>query len=561
MDLLRAFMRASKGLRLGTTAVYVTLSLGSALAGSAAAILLVPLVQPGHDLVFGGRTISVPGGTDTHAMLFAATMMVFAVLRWWAARIGANLASCYGMGLRHDVHAHLMDASLTSLADATSAEIANVLTYNTEIIVQGFNALLQLLVTALTVAVSLTFAFCISPPLLLTLPLLGLSGLLASRIGNREQVAVSRQYVADLTRLFWLSEDFSRRLRHVRSFERQRAENEHYAAISARLGQGYRRQLEVIASGRLVLEWLAAVGIAVIFMLAYRLHGVDQASLIAVCLLAGRLLPYLSLTRQSFQQLRASAPALELWQSYMQLDTERPASVPAGTAPVLGVIHIKRVQLAPPLAGIGLRDLSLAPGTMTLLFGDSGIGKSSLIDVLAGMMAPAVFHARIGERLVSYDEYRERVRKGAYISQSVRPWQHSVRECLRWAAPDATEEMMLRALADVGLDRRLADSRDGLDTALSNSSSRLSGGELQRLLLAQMILREPLLALLDEATSALDETSELAVLAAVKRRLPQTVMVVVSHRQGVRAVADQCVVLDRADAISRSVLTTFMAEP
>jgi ATP-binding cassette, subfamily C, bacterial len=559
IDLLRAFVGASKGVDPWQIAAYVALSLGGALAGSLAAVLLVPLVQPGHALAFGGRSFAIPGGMDTHAMMFAVAMMAFALLRWQAARLGARVASRYGLGLRHDVHARLIDASLVSLADTTSAEIANVLTYNIEIIVQGFTALLQLLVAAVTVAVSLAFAFLISPPLLLTLPLLAILALLASRIGNREQLAVSRQYVADLTRLFWLSEDFSRRLRHVRSFERQRAENAHYGAISARLGQGYRRQLELIASGRLALEWLAAIGIAVIFMLAYRLHGVDQTSLIAVCLLSGRLLPYLALTRQSFQQLRTSAPALELWQRYMKLETDRQSSVPMHTPSATGVLHIKRVQLAPPLAGIDIRELSLAPGTMTLVFGDSGIGKSSLVDALAGMMPPAVFHARFGERLVGFDEYRERVRRSAYISQSVRPWQHSVRECLLWAAPDATDEMLRQALADVGLDKRLAGSRDGLDTALSNASSRLSGGELQRLLLAQVILRQPLLALLDEATSALDEASELTVLAAIKRRLPHTIMIVVSHRNGVRTVADQCLVIDRGavvpaeDAVAESI--------
>src|SRR6185312_15087490 len=103
-----------------------------------------------------------------------------------------------------------------------------------------------------------------------------------------------------------------------------------------------------------------------------------------------------------------------------------------------------------------------------------------------------------------FDAYRELVRHGAYVSQSVRPWQHSVRACLRWAAPDADDAAMLAALCDVGLGPRLAASPQGLETALHDASSRLSGGELQRLLLAQVVLRQPFLAVLDEATSALD---------------------------------------------------------
>jgi ABC-type transport system involved in cytochrome bd biosynthesis fused ATPase/permease subunit len=158
-------------------------------------------------------------------------------------------------------------------------------------------------------------------------------------------------------------------------------------------------------------------------------------------------------------------------------------------------------------------------------------------------MTPQAFSARIGEQLLGFDEYRDLVREGAYVSQSVRPWQHSVRECLLWAAPTATDEMLRAVLADVGLEKRLAGSRHGLDTTLHSSSSRLSGGELQRLLLAQVILRRPFLAVLDEATSALDAASEMEVLLAMRQRLPQTILIVVSHRSSVTSIADQCLTI------------------
>jgi ATP-binding cassette, subfamily C, bacterial len=135
------------------------------------------------------------------------------------------------------------------------------------------------------------------------------------------------------------------------------------------------------------------------------------------------------------------------------------------------------------------------------------------------------------------------VRRGAYVSQSVRPWQRSIRECLLWAAPDASDDALMRVLDDVGLARRLADTQRDLDSAIDNASSKLSGGELQRLLLAQVILRQPRVALLDEATSALDLASEIRLLSLLRQRLPQTILIVVSHRAEVMAVADQCIAI------------------
>jgi ATP-binding cassette subfamily C protein len=167
----------------------------------------------------------------------------------------------------------------------------------------------------------------------------------------------------------------------------------------------------------------------------------------------------------------------------------------------------------------------------------------------------------MGERALDFEAYRALVRRGAYISQSMRPWQRTVRECLLWAAPHTSDELLQRVLADVGLGKRLAAAPDGLDTSLNSSSSRLSGGELQRLLLAQVMLRQPALALLDEATSALDAASELAVLSALKRRLPGTILLVVSHRGSVATIADQRLTMAADGSASVTVGEPAQAQP
>ena len=525
-----------------TLALYVALSLGGALAGSVAAVLLVPLVQPSDGVALPHFLAMLPGG-EAAIGAFVAASALFAVLRWQAARLGARLVANYGLSLRRRVQARLVDAPLVRLAGTTSAEIANVLTHNVEIAVQGFTALQQLLVAGTTAAVSLAFAFWVSPPLMLAAPAIALVGFLVSRTFGREQAEVSRRYVADMTHLFWQSEDVPRRLRHLRSYGREAAEKARYAEAAAQLGRGYARQLELVASGRLLLEWTATVGIAGLFVLARHWKGVDTSSLIAVCLLLGRLLPYLVSTRQSFQQLHSAIPALDLWRSYMAVEADAPSRSDADAFADTETIRIDRVRVCPPAGGIELADLVLAPGELTFIAGDSGVGKSSLVDVLAGMLPPVVFAARAGGVPLDFEAYRARVRRGAYVSQGVRPWQRTVRECLAWAAPKADETRLREALADVGLLRRLDDDPAGLDLPLMGSANRLSGGELQRLLLAQVLLREPRLAVLDEATSALDAASELAVLGALKRRLPHTTLLVVSHRPGVAVLADRQVVL------------------
>ncbi|WP_161963281.1 ABC transporter ATP-binding protein [Xanthomonas campestris] len=528
-------------------ALYVLLSLAAALAGSAVAVCLVPLVQPGQGLRVAGQVLVLPGGLPLQASLFVLVSLLFAVLRWQSARLAARLTSRYAIGLRQRVHASLLKAPLPALADASSAEIANVLTYNIEIATQGFSAVLQLLVAGITAVVSVCLALLIVPGLAAAAPVLlvlAWCGLRAS--GSAQQARISRDYVADMTRLFWLSEDFPRRLRHVRSFQREDVETGHYTRISDRLGQGYAQQQALVANSRLLLELTAVAAIAGILVVANLWQGADRAALITVSLLLGRLLPYLVSTRQSVQQLRSAWPALQLWRRYVALAAPRSESIRVDASTLPAPVQIDRVTLLQPLSALQIPPLALVPGQITLVVGPSGIGKSSLMDVLSGQTAPLHLQARMAGRMLGFFEYRALIRHSAYVGQGVRPWQRCVRNCLEWALPGASEAHMWAALADVGLGARLQRDPLGLDAPINGSDGRLSGGELQRLLLAQVLLRAPALALLDEATSALDAQSEQQVLCVLRQRLPQTALVVVSHRTSLASIADHTVPLGAA---------------
>ncbi len=168
------------------------------------------------------------------------------------------------------------------------------------------------------------------------------------------------------------------------------------------------------------------------------------------------------------------------------------------------------------------------PGELTCIVGPSGIGKSTLLKTLAGFYPYA-------EGTMTLP-----VANPHWISQSTWIAQRPLMELLSYPQPasaiDVTDAE--RALRAVGLTSVLPDLTNANRT---DWAKRLSGGEVQRLLAARVILNAPKVVLMDELTSALDTASAMLVMGALKAALPNTILILVTHQTEVVAAADHVV--------------------
>ena len=194
-----------------------------------------------------------------------------------------------------------------------------------------------------------------------------------------------------------------------------------------------------------------------------------------------------------------------------------------------------------------LQDVSFAvpPGTKTALVGETGSGKTTCAYLVARL-----YDATQGTVTVDGVDVRDLTFASlaaavGVVSQETYLFHASVRENLRFARPDATDEEVEDAARAAQIHELIATLPEGYDTVVGERGYRFSGGEKQRIAIARTILRNPPVLVLDEATSSLDTQTERLVQEALERLSEGRTTIAIAHRLSTVRDADQIVVLDR----------------
>jgi len=189
-------------------------------------------------------------------------------------------------------------------------------------------------------------------------------------------------------------------------------------------------------------------------------------------------------------------------------------------------------------------DLEVAKGETVALVGRTGVGKTTLSDLI-----PRFYDPTKGRILVDGVDIRSFSRDSllrhiAVVTQEPFLFDTSVEENIRYGRPDATDEEILQAARAAFIHDRILALPEGYNTRVGDRGARLSGGERQRITIARAILRNPSILILDEATSSLDAESEQWVKKAVDNLMEGRTTVAIAHRLSTIRNADKIVVLE-----------------
>jgi ATP-binding cassette subfamily B protein len=196
-------------------------------------------------------------------------------------------------------------------------------------------------------------------------------------------------------------------------------------------------------------------------------------------------------------------------------------------------------------------NLTIPAGTTTALVGATGAGKTTLAYLIARL-----YDVTEGAVCIDGVDVRDLQQSAlaaavGLVAQDIYLFHDTVRENLRFGAPDASDEQVEAAARTAHIHELIASLPEGYDTMVGARGHRFSGGERQRLAIARMLLRDPPILVLDEATSALDNDTERAVQEALRSLASGRTTVAIAHRLSTVRNAEQIVVLDHGRIIER----------
>jgi len=220
-----------------------------------------------------------------------------------------------------------------------------------------------------------------------------------------------------------------------------------------------------------------------------------------------------------------------------------------------GDVEFKHVEFAYNEERQILKDINfeLKSGNSIAIVGPSGSGKSTIVNLiprLYDVLGGEVTFDGVDVRKLDLEYLRNQI---GIVSQETYLFNGTIRENLLYAKPDATEEEMIEACKKANIYEFVQKQEKGLDAMVGNRGLKLSGGEKQRLSIARVLLKDPVLFIFDEATASLDSISESKIQEAINPIINSRTSILIAHRLSTILAADEILVIKDGVIAERGV--------
>lgn len=500
--------------------------------------------------------VGVPTGDVNYMLLQGAFMIVCAafslVLGLGYARTSARVASGLGANLREAEYRKIQTLAFGNLDNYDASSLVTRMTTDITVIQNAIgNGFRPMVRGPVTLIVGLVYALVLSRPLAtvfaIILPVLAIVlGVITYRVSP-----LYRQLQTSMDHLNGVVQEDLTAVRAVKAYVRAEHEEAKFDTVNTELAHTATKtfgnavlnlpvfQLSMYVAaisilwigGRMIIAGELGVGSLTGFM-SYVLLIMNSLMMISnVFLLLTRALASVErISRVIDEQSLIQAPAADA----------AVREVADGSVEFRDVSFKYRADAAEDV--LEHIDLRIEPGSTVGVLGGTGSGKSSLVQLIARLYDATEGAVLVGGRDVrDYDLAALRDAVGIVLQKNVL-FTGTVRENLRWGAPDATDEELLRACRAACVDEFL-DRIGGLDGELGQGGAGVSGGQKQRLCIARTLLKHPRVLIFDDSTSAVDMATDARIREHIAQ-IPDTTVIIIAQRIASVMDADRIVVLD-----------------
>lgn len=543
--------------------------------------------------VLAGRVVDaiVNGESESVVIRLAGLIAVIALLeaaigllsRWLSASIGEGLI----FDLRTSVYSHVQTMPIAFFLRTRTGALVSRL--NSDVIgaQRAFASTLSGVVSnfvmlLLTLGVMVSISWQITLLALLLLPIFFVP---ASRMGARLAALQRESANHNATMSTQMTERFNAGgATLVKLFGDPRMESDAFAARAGRVRDIGVRTAMTQFGFVTALTLVSSLALALVYGLGgfYAIRGsLDAGAVVSLALLLTRL--YAPLTGLASARVDVMSAVVSFERVFEILDlkpliTEKPDALEIPDGPI--GVEFENVRFSYPRADqVSLSSLEegveldtrggvevlhgisfdVKPGKMVALVGSSGAGKSTVVQLIPRLYdvdSGAVKLGGVDVRDLTFTSIRQSL---GMVMQDGHMFHESLRDNLRMAKPDATDDELWDVMRRVRIDKLVKLLPDGLDTVVGERGYRFSGGERQRLAIARLLLGRPRIVILDEATAHLDSTSEAAVQAALAEAMEGRTAVVIAHRLSTVRAADEILVIEAGQVFERGTHRELLA--
>src|SRR5919199_4873971 len=536
---------------LGTIGPYRAraIAAGLCMLGASLADLILPKIfSVGVDEVAGARRL---GTLNLLGVAFAVTLVARFLVTWGQYYLTSWLGNRIVFDLRNRMFRHLQTLSMSYIdrrgVGSTMTRIQNDVGVINELFTEGvFNILANLITLTGIVILMLATNWRLALLAFVVLPVMAAFMVFWRRRAvetyraTRRTIGIVNANLAESISGMRVVQSFTREETNLRSFDRINSEN----------FETNRRAAVLSAFLFPTVSLLGATATAVVLYVGGR-------QVFNATLTIGELVLFIALIDRFFEPIRDLSQQYNTMQAAMAagerifelLDVEpevrdRPGA--RAMPPIVGRVDYDHVTF-----GYGRTevlhdiDLHVAPGQTIAFVGETGAGKSSMINLV--MRFYDVWDGSLtidGHDLRQVSQRSLRSQLGIVL-QDTFLFGGTVRDNIRFGRPDASDEAIERAARDVGAHDFIVNLPDGYDTEVHERGVSLSVGQRQLLSFARALLADPRILILDEATSSIDTQTERLIQEALRRLLEGRTSFVIAHRLSTIREADKAVVMDQ----------------